>query len=330
MLQTQNLSVGYQPNTVLLQDLNLSLHSHELVCILGANGSGKTTLLRSLAGLQKTLGGKILIQETELGQIPKRKKAQLISMVLTDKLATERLTLCELVRIGRYPHTSWTDQHSATDEQKIKNALEATQISHLANHNLFQLSDGQRQKALIARALAQDGGLLILDEPTAHLDLIGRYEIMTCLRNIAQAQHKAILVATHELTIALQEAHKLWIITPEGELLTGRAEDLALSGLLQKIFPTPNLAFNPHTGHFEPKHKRLLAFEIESESELASYWTETALRKLPLHLTNHSEKIPIQIRQNEEQKFVWLLPNHSYLSIDALCKGLEKELLIHE
>ncbi|WP_027002524.1 ABC transporter ATP-binding protein [Hugenholtzia roseola] len=306
MLDTQNLAIGYQGrNTqVLLENLSLSLHRGELTCLLGANGTGKSTLLRTLAGLQKPLWGDIFWQGLPIAHIPKKKRAQLISLVLTENLTTERLTVGELVSLGRYPHTNWIDSHSEADLVIITKALQATGIGHLAEQPFFALSDGQKQKALIARALAQDGGAIFLDEPTAHLDWVSRYEVILNLRQVAQKQQKAILVSTHELSLALQQAHRLWLITPEKKLLVGLAEDLALDGSLANFFPHQHFTFEAHTGNFLLKNTPTFAPFLEGDA-LATYWTEVALQKTSLTpLFFESKHIKIAAERHQAA-FLW-------------------------
>jgi iron complex transport system ATP-binding protein len=306
MLETHDLAIGYQGRNpqILLEKLQLSLQKGELTCLLGANGTGKSTLLRTLAGLQKPLKGQIFWQGQSLLQIAKKKRAQLISLVLTEALTTERLTVGELVSLGRYPHTNWVDSHSETDQIIIAKALQATGIAHLAGQPFFALSDGQKQKALIARALAQDGGAILLDEPTAHLDWVSRYEVILNLRQVAQRQQKAILVSTHELSLALQQAHRLWLITPEKKLLVGLAEDLALDGSLANFFPHQHFVFEAHTGNFLLKNTPTFAPFLEGDP-LATYWAEVALQKTSLSPLFFQEKEIKICAEKHQNAFLW-------------------------
>ncbi|MBC7811577.1 MAG: ABC transporter ATP-binding protein, partial [Burkholderiales bacterium] len=197
VLQTHNLAIGYAPSRgewrVVAQNLNLTLNRGELVCLIGPNGAGKSTLMRTLAGMQPALagGGRVLLLGDEVGALKANELARRLSVVLTERIDAGLLSVFELVALGRYPYTEWSGALTAHDEDVIQWALKAVGAAALANRSVGELSDGERQKALIARALAQEPALMLLDEPTAFLDLPRRVEIMRTLRELARNTGRA-------------------------------------------------------------------------------------------------------------------------------------------
>jgi iron complex transport system ATP-binding protein len=214
---TQNLFIDYpnkekkSPNN-LIEDANISLQPHKLTVILGLNGVGKSTLLRTLAGLQNNYIGTIYLNDNNLKDYSLVEKAKEISVVLTEKITSNYLTVSELVSLGRMPYTNWTGVLSDTDQEKIVESLQQTQISPLAHRYLHTLSDGQLQKTFIARALTQASNFMFLDEPTTHLDLCNKAEIWHLLKKITKEQQKTVLVTSHDLDFALQIADSIWLI----------------------------------------------------------------------------------------------------------------------
>ncbi|MEM1136017.1 MAG: ABC transporter ATP-binding protein [Bacteroidota bacterium] len=240
ILQTKELALGYfhknKPVSLLTTPINLSLQRGVFTCLLGPNGSGKSTLIRTLAGLQKSITGKVILENKEIQHINLKEKSFLLSMVLTEQPVTTNMSVKELVSMGRYPYTSWMGKFSEEDTKKTTEAIQLTQLDYLHERKIWQLSDGERQKAMIARALAQDTPLIMLDEPTAHLDLNNRIELLYLLRGLSRELNKAILLSTHDLDIALQCADQLWLMQPCEKVITGTPEDLVLQGEFEKVF----------------------------------------------------------------------------------------------
>src|ERR1044072_3430597 len=204
---TKDLSIGYshkKADTVIAQHINLNLQKGSLVALIGANGIGKSTLLRTLTHIQKPRSGSILLNGRELASYSSKELAQNLSLVLTESLPPSNLTVFELVALGRQPYTNWLGTLSQEDIAHVNNAIALTQIEHPADKKHYEISDGQLQKVLIARALAQDTPLIILDEPTTHLDLLHKVSLLRLLKKLADKTGKCILYSTHDLELALQ------------------------------------------------------------------------------------------------------------------------------
>ncbi len=265
-LQTTNLEVGYKKNNhnqILFEPLSLTLNQGELVCFMGSNGIGKTTLIKTLAGIQAPITGTVARHYST-------------AIVLTDKISGSLMTVRDLVTYGRYPHLNWWLKLNDEDHQQIENAIRKVHLESIAEKQLSQLSDGQMQMAMIAKALAQNANILLLDEPTAHLDLNNRVEIMNLLRTLARETGKTILVATHELDLALQTADKIWLATQDKKIVTGIPEDLVLNGTFDTVFQLKG--FDLKTGKIShtPYRKTLVQLEGSGPEYL---WTKNALER---------------------------------------------------
>ena len=208
-IQCTNLSIGYGTHVV-QADLTFVLQRGEMVCMLGQNGCGKSTLLRTLAGLQPALGGEYTICDTTL----QTDIARYVALVLTERLSLENSTIHDVVAMGRYPYTSFLGGLSGEDEQIIAWALQAVGLSRDAQTFFNSHSDGEKQRVLIAKALAQQTPVVLLDEPTAHLDLPNRIRTLQLLRLLAHEQNKLVLISTHELDLALSLSDRILLMTP--------------------------------------------------------------------------------------------------------------------
>jgi iron complex transport system ATP-binding protein len=228
----------------------VALNAGELVCLLGPNGAGKSTLLRTLAALQPPLAGRVLLDGADLHAMPARERARRLSVVLTDRIQVGQLTAYTLFGLGRYPHTNWSGRLTEADHAVIRRALAATGATDLAARPVGDLSDGERQKVLIARALAQEPRLMVLDEITAFLDLPRRVEVMRLLGRLARTTENAVLLATHDLDLALRSADRIWLLPRGGPLQVGAPEDLILSGAFESVFATEGVAFDRADGSF--------------------------------------------------------------------------------
>jgi iron complex transport system ATP-binding protein len=234
-------------------------------------------LIKAILGEITPWEGRLLLKQELLSSYSIQDRAKHIAVVLTDPIYPGNLTVGQLVALGRTPHTNWLGHLGNTDRALVEKALADTHIGYLRDARLGELSDGQRQKAMIARALAQDGSVIVLDEPTAHLDLVNRLEIMSLLREISRSQGKAILVVTHDLDIALETSDRFWILNCGLPLLAGKPEDLVLSGQIQALFPSDRYQFNVARGRVEWS-QAVPDFLIEGPAEQV-YWVKKALVK---------------------------------------------------
>lgn len=221
------------------------------VCLLGRNGQGKSTLLRTLAGLHPPLGGTVRLDGRALADYRRRDLARRVAVVLTERPQVPGLRVADLVAMGRHPHTGWRDALDEADREIVADSLRLVEGAHLATRALDGLSDGERQRALIARALAQRPDLMLLDEITAFLDLPGRVGAMGMLRRIARERGIAVVLSSHDLELSLQTADRLWLLPGDGRFVQGAPEDVALSGELGRAFDQPHVAFSLESGRFE-------------------------------------------------------------------------------
>lgn len=331
ILKTNGLEIGYKKGRTthsVLKEINLTLSAGELVCFLGPNGVGKSTLLRTIAGIQRPLQGQIFVDQRPLFSLSLNEKAKYISLVLTGRTGGGNLTVRELVSLGRHPHTHWSGRLSSDDLQKIEDAITKTQMTALAQRKLYTLSDGQLQKAMIARALAQDSQVMILDEPTAHLDLNNRMEIMDLLQKMAKETDKAILAATHELDLALHTADKLWVAAFEHPIVSGAPEDLILNGTIEKTFIREGTSFNPFTGSFSLNRPMLYLIKLTGE-KLAKQWTRHALQRVGLSVSETEGEMHIEVLE-KNSKLSWELKDSAgtalYDSIEVLLMAIKEKL----
>lgn len=287
IFSAKNISIGYRKTkhkagAALYNDLSFDLYKGELVCLLGANGAGKSTLLRTISASQPTLRGDIYLQGKNISDYSEKELSQALGLVLTDKTATGGLLVRELVELGRYPYTGFFGQLRSEDKEIVQKAMEDVGISHKWNSYVAELSDGERQKVMIAKALSQECPIVLLDEPTAFLDIQSRIEIMNLLQNLAMNQGKTILLSTHDIDLALLLADRLWLLSRDKGLVSGVTEDIVLSGALDRFFKGENIVFNKDTGNFLPNRKsdRKVYVEIVGEQFHQYYhWVNNILER---------------------------------------------------
>lgn len=282
ILNTHNLSIGYRKNkscTTIISGLDLELKQGVLAALVGANGIGKSTLLRTLVGNQQPIAGIVNINNQNLSTISKKELSHLLSIVNTDRTQAGGLTVRELVALGRQPYTGFLGILDKNDQRIISESMQSAGISHKANHFLAELSDGERQKAMIAKALAQQTPIIILDEPTAFLDVESRLETMLLLHRLAHEQNKAILLSSHDLSQSLMLADELWVIDHKRNMYCGNTEDIALSGVLNYIFTSPNITFDSIEGDFKIKRSIHQSVNITCDNETLRKWIINALNR---------------------------------------------------
>lgn len=283
VIRTSALTIGYllkdRQRKVVHDELDLQLRAGEVTCLLGLNGAGKSTLLRTLCGFQPPLGGEIRLLGKNLEMYSRSKFAMTLGVVLTEKTNAGGLTVYELVSLGRHPYTDFFGRLREEDKRIIDEAMQAVGIAHKASQFVSELSDGERQKAMIAKVLAQQCPVILLDEPTAFLDVTSRIETMVLLHRLAAEQQKAILLSTHDLDLAIQMADCLWLLAKDRDrpLACGSPEDLILNGAFTSFFDRGAIHFDPQTGKLNLSLSDRLVL-LKGDSGLI-YWVGNALKR---------------------------------------------------
>jgi iron complex transport system ATP-binding protein len=255
ILNTVDLSIGYpskKHQSLISKNLNISLHKGELVCLLGKNGVGKSTLIRTLTKVQAKLGGEIFLYNKPLENVSVNDLAQSISLVLTERIPPSNLSVYELIALGRQPYTNWIGKLTEEDKMQIEIAIEKTNLNSLRNERYDELSDGQLQRVMICRALAQNTDIIILDEPTAHLDIQHKIETFKLLQQLALELDKAILISTHEVQLAILMATHLWLMTDSG-IISGNSTSLIENDKINLLFDSNSVIFDKNTKQFKMK-----------------------------------------------------------------------------
>ena len=248
ILQAHKISTGYPKKTV-SENLSFQLHSGKLITLIGSNGVGKSTLIRSITGIIPVLKGEVLLNNQKISAYNAARLAQQISVVLTDKLPPSNLSVYELVALGRQPYTNWLGNLSAADIEKIDWAIASTEIDDLKHKKHYELSDGQLQKVLIARALAQDTPLIVLDEPTTHLDLVHKVSVFKLLKKLAHRTQKCILISTHDMDLSLQMSDEIIVLTKQN-IFQGSPQQLIEQEVFEHLFVHESIFFDKNKAKF--------------------------------------------------------------------------------
>ena len=246
-IELHNLSIGYQTKhgtRIVARGINGTIKSGELTCLLGANGVGKSTLLRTLSSFQPKTGGEILLEGRELSEYSDKQLSRLIGVVLTEKPDVRNMTVRELVSLGRSPYTGFWGTYSKEDLKVVDESIAMVGIEVLSKRMVHTLSDGERQKVMIAKALAQQTPVIYLDEPTAFLDYPSKVEVLQLLSRISREAGKVILLSTHDVELALQMADTIWLMTSNEEMAIGAPKALAEQGALGRFIERDGIAFD--------------------------------------------------------------------------------------
>lgn len=252
-VRLENLSIGYKSKNdtkVVAEGICTGINGGELTCLLGANGVGKSTLLRTLSAFQPKLGGDIFIMDREIGTYSDKELSKTIGVVLTEKCDVRNMSARDLIGMGRSPYTGFWGTLDKEDSRIVEESIALVKIENLASRMVHTLSDGERQKVMIAKALAQQTPVIFLDEPTAFLDFPSKVEIMQLLHQLTRETGKTIFLSTHDLELALQIADKIWLMDRQHGITIGTPEDLALEGHLSNFFARKGIVFDMETGLF--------------------------------------------------------------------------------
>ncbi|WP_368563279.1 ABC transporter ATP-binding protein [Pseudoxanthomonas sp. UTMC 1351] len=277
MLVLNDLRIGYH-HKALVTLPPTTVEAGEFVCLLGRNGQGKSTLLRTLGGFLAPVSGEVMLHGTPVRELRGVARARRIAVVLTERPQVGALGVMDLVEMGRQPYTGWAGVLTEEDRRIAAMALEQVGGAHLASRTVDSLSDGERQRVMIARALAQQPDLMLLDEITAFLDLPSRVTIIDMLRRIAAEQGMTIILSSHDLELSLQTADRLWLLPGQGRFVDGTPEDVALSGAVGDAFDQENLVFSLESGRFESSAVASRSIYVEGD-DVATSWLMRSLRR---------------------------------------------------
>lgn len=326
-IHIERLSIGYPGKgdvKVVASGICADIHSGELTCLLGANGVGKSTLLRTLSAFQPKLGGNIYIQGKEIGDYTDKQLSRVISVVLTEKCDLRNMSVTELVGLGRSPYTGFWGTLSREDKEVVERAVALVGIPHLMHRMVHTLSDGERQKVMIAKALAQETPVIYLDEPTAFLDFPSKVEMMQLLHQLSRQTDKTIFLSTHDLELALQIADKIWLMDKANGVTIGTPEDLSLNGSLSTFFARKGIVFDLETGLFRVDN------EFTSQIRLVGHGQRYAMVRKALQrngiLANRNVNSDVYIETGDlkgDGTFVLCRPGEAPVSVSGINDLLE-------
>lgn len=252
MLTLEALKVGYAPpRGTVLDPIDMGDTAGQFVCVLGRNGAGKSTLMRTIAGLQPALGGRALLDGEDIATMSTASRARQIAVVVTERVSSPGLTVDDVIALGRQPFTDWRGNLTGNDRGLISEAMTLAGALSFSGRLIDDLSDGERQRVMIARAIAQGPRLMVLDEITAFLDLPGRVEVMTLLRRYTRNAAATLLLSSHDLDLSLQLADIVWLLDGMGGLAVGTPAELSTSGAIGRAFDTEAVRFSTKLGRFE-------------------------------------------------------------------------------
>ncbi|WP_406657144.1 ABC transporter ATP-binding protein [Methanolobus sp. ZRKC2] len=283
LLSANDLSIGYthrkKSSTVVSEKLNIDLMPGEMVCLIGPNGAGKSTLIRTIIGMQPSLTGDIILGGRSLKEFTAIEKARFLSVVLTSQTNISHFRAFDVVALGRYPYTGWSGGLSDEDRKIVSSSLDAVGAAKLSSRYMSELSDGEKQKIMIARGLAQDPSVLVLDEPTAYLDLPHKIEIMRILKLLSRHPGRAVLLSIHDLDIAMRTADRIWLFNKDGEFFSGAPEDLVLQGAFGSAFEMGGVHFDREKGMFIIPPEKRGEIALTGNSGVERIWTTHALER---------------------------------------------------
>lgn len=328
ILSLDSLEIGYNSGKnqkKLLPPISASACKGELIAVIGRNGIGKSTMLRTLVGLQPSIGGNILYSGKNLKEYSRIDLAQKVGYISTEVLKVSNMSVYDLVALGRFPHTNWIGRIDAQNHMAIMDAIGKVSMSAFCKRYISELSDGERQRAMIARILAQDTDIMVMDEPTAFLDIGSKYEILHLLHILSQKSEKTIIFSTHDLHVAISQSDKIWLILND-RLIEGAPEDLMIERDFERLFNSSTMNFNSEHGTLSFKIEEKGSIYIEGEG-ISRLWTEKAINKAGFSVSVN-RTLPYLVTPTENNKKWQLVTSNKTIefeSIYELIKGLNKE-----
>lgn len=314
-ISIENLSIGYD-NTV-CEAISAKVQKGELVGLIGKNGSGKSTLIKTLLGLQKHKNGSVFYQEEDISRWTENRRAQRIAVVFSRLKFVPAISVLEMIYLGRLPHKKWMLSPSLTEIKQIEEVLELVGIIHLKDKLANQLSDGQLQMVMIARALLQETDLIVMDEPTSHLDLENQFKIFEIIDKLSQQTSKTFIVATHQVELILQKATQIWWID-QGRFYAGFPEQIAYQCDILKSFEQEKIHFDYELGKFKFQTLTTQTVSFMSDYSELAYWVKHALKRNGFSLE------PTSIHQIQIQDSSILLNEQKVESIEELIQTLKQ------
>lgn len=310
---------------VLQKNINVSLHEGEFVCLLGPNGAGKSTLLHTLSGFHHVLSGQISYFGKNLHHLTIKERSKQVALVLTDRIDDAWLTVWEIVSMGRFPYNGFTGKLTHNDISLVDNILKEMNIAHFKNKVFRVLSDGEKQKVLLARALTQETPFLFLDEPVAFVDSPGKIEIMEQLQDIAHRQNKGIIMTTHDIEIALDYADTIWLMNQNKPLISGIPESLVLNGDVNNYFDRNNVKFDKQTGRFSTVNTdphKIICLKSDKESLM---WLGKGFQRLGFMIRVEKYDDPFQSDYFDfiKDHFVYIKNNKIYRTFSNVKQALK-------
>jgi iron complex transport system ATP-binding protein len=328
ILSLDSLRIGYgsgKNENVLLPPLNASAIGGELIAVIGRNGIGKSTLLRTLSGLQPPLGGDICYSGKAIKDYSRTELAQKVGYISTEIVRVSNMSVYDLVSLGRFPHTNWIGKIKMEDHNAIMEAIDMVSMKPFCRKFVSELSDGERQKSMIARILAQDTGIMVMDEPTAFLDIAGRFEILHLMHTLTDKNNKTIIFSTHDLQMAVSHSDKIWLILDD-QLIEGAPEDLMISGAFSHLFDSSAVLFNSEDGTFSFRSDTRGSIYIDG-CGTKKVWTDKAINRAGF-VVSEERTIPYITTPSGNADY-WLLTDESqakkFGSIYELITCLNKE-----
>ena len=317
-VKLENLTTGYRnrhSESIVSEKINLSAEKGKLIFLTGQNGAGKTTLLKTITGDLKPLSGKVSVGGDEISSLKRKELSRLISVVLTSIPDPGYMTVDEIVTLGRAPYTGFKNSLSDNDNSIIEKSIEMLSLSHVRKRLFSKLSDGEKQKTMIARALCQDTEIICMDEPSSHLDFPSRIELISFLKTISENEKKTVIVSSHDLNSAVSSSDIMWLINKTGKVHSGAPEDLALEGIIGKVFNRGNFSFSEERGEFIIEKSFTNSLTLEGD-KLPVLWTARGLRKIGIETRQCEGKPDISIVKKKD--YEWNYRNMVFPSIGSL------------